>query len=76
MFRIKRGKGQYDNLIFTGAWEMSKHYIYRYQKQELITKQKRIHTPTFKGYWDTKDKTRMSYVINRTTGSNFDFKTL
>ena len=77
MFRIKRGKGQYDNLVFTGAWEINKHHqiIYRYEKGELITKQKRIHTLIFKGYWDIKDKTRISYVINRATDSSFDFKT-
>jgi len=77
MFRIKRGKAHYDTLIFTGAWEINKHHqiIYRYQKQELITKQKRIHILTFKGYWDIKDKTRISYVIDRATDSSFDFKT-
>jgi hypothetical protein len=77
IFRIKRGKGRYDNLIFTGAWEINKHHqiIYRYQKQELLTKQKRIHTLTFKGYWDIKDKTRISYVLDRTTDSSFTFKT-
>jgi hypothetical protein len=76
-FRVKKGKGEYDILAFDGAWEIGKNYqvVYKYEKTQLITKQKKIHTLIFKGHWDIKDKARISYVIDRNTNSVFNFKT-
>jgi len=76
-FRVKKWRGKEDILAFDGIWEIGKNYqlIYQYQKEHLARKLKRTHTLTFKGYWDIKDKARISYVIDGSTGSVFNFKT-
>ena len=75
-FRVKKEKGRHDILTFKGGWRLNKHYqiIYQYEKARLIRKQKKIHTLIFKGYWEIKDKARISYVIDRTSESVFGFK--
>lgn len=77
MFRVKKEEGQYDILTFDGAWDIGKNYqiIYQYKKSHLIRKRDETHTVIFKGYWDIKDKTRISYVIDKDTHSVFNFKT-
>lgn len=76
-FRVTREKGKYDILTFDGTWEINKDHqiIYRYEKARLIRKLKKIHTLTLKGYWDIKDKARVSYVIDKNTNSSFNFRT-
>ncbi len=76
-FRVKKQYGKYDILTFDGIWEINKNHeiIYTYQKAHLIRKLKKIHTLTFKGHWDIKDKTRISYIIDRNTNSVFSFRT-
>ncbi|MGB2706235.1 MAG: hypothetical protein WBC74_05225 [Candidatus Omnitrophota bacterium] len=76
-FRVTREKGKYDILTFDGIWEINKDHqiIYRYEKARLIRKLKKIHTLTLKGYWDIKDKARVSYVIDKNTNSSFNFRT-
>ena len=76
-FKAKKGRGEYDILTFDGTWEIGKNYQlrYQYQKEHLVTKLKKIHTLIFKGYWDIKNKKRISYVIDRNTDSVFNFKT-
>ena len=76
-FRVKNWQGKNDILTFDGIWKIGKNYqiIYQYKKAQLVRKLKKIHTLTFKGYWDIKDKARISYVIDRNTDSIFNFKT-
>jgi len=76
-FRVKKGQDEYDILTFDGIWGINKNHqiIYQYKKEQLVRKLKKIHTLAFKGYWDIKDKTRISYVIDRNSGSVFNFKT-
>jgi hypothetical protein len=76
-FRVNKGRGRYDPLTFDGAWQINKNYqiIYRYLKEELIKKKKRAHILIFKGHWDIRDKVRVSYVLDRDSGSGFDFET-
>jgi len=76
-FRINKWQGDDDNLVFEGTWQINKNHeiIYRYQKKDLLRNTKRIQTLTFKGYWDIRDKYRLSYVIDKNSGSGFDFKT-
>lgn len=76
-FRVDKGRGRYDPLIFEGAWQVNKNYqiIYRYKKEELTQKKKRVHALVFKGYWDIRDKARLSYVLDKDIGSGFDFET-
>ena len=74
-FRVQKEKGRHDILIFKSAWEINKNHriIYQYEKARLIRKRKKIHTLTFKGHWDIRDKARLSYVIDRNTDSVFNF---
>jgi len=76
-FRVDKGRGRYDPLIFYGAWKINKNYqiIYRHSKEKLTQKKKRTHALTLKGYWDIKDKARLSYVLDRETASGFNFET-
>ena len=76
-FRVKKQYGRHDILTFKGAWEINKNHelVYRYEKAHLIRKSRKIHTLVFKGYWDIKDRARISYVISEDTNSVFNFKT-
>ncbi|MCG2711732.1 MAG: hypothetical protein L6416_05355 [Candidatus Omnitrophica bacterium] len=76
-FRVQKEKGSHDILTFKGAWKINKQHqiIYQYEKAQLIRKRKKIHTLIFQGYWDIKDKGRISYVLDAQSNSVFDFKT-
>jgi hypothetical protein len=76
-FRVNKGHGRYDCLTFDGIWQIDENYqiTYSYQKEEGARKSKRIHSLAFKGYWDIRDKARLSYVIDTDTDSGFDFNT-
>ncbi|UCD55294.1 MAG: hypothetical protein JSV93_00415 [Candidatus Omnitrophota bacterium] len=76
-FIAKKREGKHDILAFNGIWEINKNYeiIYRYQKAQFIRKLKKIHTLTFKGHWNIKDKCRISYIMDRNTNSVFNFRT-
>ncbi|MFH1856983.1 MAG: hypothetical protein ABH836_07180 [Candidatus Omnitrophota bacterium] len=76
-FMVKREEGKNDILTFRGAWEINKQHeiIYQYEKTRLTRKEKEIHTLTLKGYWDIKDKLRVSYVLDQQSNSAIDFKT-
>jgi len=77
IFKTKKEEGKHDILMLEGAWELNKNHqvIYRYEKAHLTKKLKKVHTIVFKGYWNIRDKARMSYVIDKTTNSFFSFKT-
>ncbi|MDD4953931.1 MAG: hypothetical protein PHG40_03380 [Candidatus Omnitrophica bacterium] len=70
-FKVDKGGDDFDALTFEGAWQIDKNYqiIYEYRSK------KGIHTLAFKGFWDIKDRTRLSYAIEGDTDSIFDFKT-
>ena len=76
-FRVNKGNGRYDCLTFDGTWQIDENYqiTYSYQKERLVRKDKEVHTLNFKGYWDIRDKARLSYVIDSNTDSRFDFNT-
>ncbi|MFA5411280.1 MAG: hypothetical protein WC321_05415 [Candidatus Omnitrophota bacterium] len=76
-FKVDKGQGKFDSLVFEGAWDIDKNYqiIYKLEKEQLTRRRKKIHTLTFKGHWEVKDKTRLSYVIDADSGSGFEFKT-
>lgn len=76
-FRINKEHSRFDYLTFEGAWEINKNnqITYNYQKEQLARKNKKIHTLIFKGYWDIKNKARLSYVIDAPSASGFDFNT-
>ena len=74
-FRVRKQGGKYDILIFDGIWDIGKNYqmIYQYRKARLTRKVEQVHTLTFKGQWDIKDKARVSYLIEGDTESAFNF---
>ncbi|MBU1044193.1 MAG: hypothetical protein KJ915_07330 [Candidatus Omnitrophica bacterium] len=76
-FRIQKEDGSCDFLTFKGTWDINKQHqiIYKYEKSQLITKKKTIHTLIFQGYWNIKDKGRLSYVLDLQSDSVFNFKT-
>ncbi len=76
-FHVKKEKGIHDILTLKGAWEINKDHriIYRYEKASLITKKKKAHTLTFKGHWDIKKRLCISYALEGSTDSVFDFRT-
>ena len=76
-FKVERDRSRSDILMLRGMWEINKNHeiIYQYEKTQLIRKLKKTHSLTFKGHWDIKDKARISYVLDRSSGSLFDFKT-
>ncbi len=49
--------------------------IYSYKRDSLPgNKRKDVTELVFRGYWDVKDKVRISYVLSKETGSGFDFR--
>jgi hypothetical protein len=74
-FYVKKESGKYDILTFGLAWEMNKNHqiIYRYEKASLLKKKKEAHELTFKGYWDIKGKTRITYLLDADSQSGFEF---
>ena len=75
-FRVRKEKGRHDILIFDNIWEINKSHqiIYQYKEAHLLRKKKKVRTLTFRGHWDIRDKARISYVIDRNSGSLFHFK--
>lgn len=76
-FSVDKERGSADSLTFAGAWQINENYqiIYRYEQAQMLRKAKKIHTLIFKGYWDIKERARLSYIIDCDSGSGFDFKT-
>jgi hypothetical protein len=75
-FRVRRERGRYDILTLDGIWGINRAHqiIYRYKSSRLIRKSKRVHTLTFKGHWDIPDKSRISYIMDKKSGSVFSFR--
>lgn len=75
-FRVNRERGGADYLTFAGIWEIGRGYqiIYKYEKEGLLRKKKRVRTVTFKGSWEIKGRSRISYVIERGSGSVMEFR--
>lgn len=76
IFKINKESGSSDTLTFEGKWELNKNQgiVYQYQKTQLKRKLKEIHTLIFKGYWEIKEKARLSYIIDRNNNSVFNFR--
>jgi len=76
-FHVRKEGPRYDILTFTGAWTIDDNHqiVYQYEKSRLLKKKSQTHTLIFNGYWDIRDKARLSYVLSRDTNSVFDFET-
>lgn len=70
-FRVKKGGGRYDTLIFDAIWEINKQQriVYHYEKKKLNK------TLTFKGFWDVSKRNRLCYKLSLDEKSVFDFQT-
>ncbi len=75
-FWVKRESGAYNILTFNGVWEAGgrNQIIYNYERASLIRKKKETHALTFNGHWDIREKWRISYILDATSSSAFDFK--
>lgn len=75
-FRLRKESGKYDILTFNGVWAVNKNHqiVYEYEKADLMTKNRRSHALIFRGYWDIRKKTRISYVLSGGTDSAFSFE--
>lgn len=60
-----------DVLIFRNAWQLnkSKQIIYNYKK--LVTKTE--HTLIFKGFWEIYGRRKLSYLLEKSNQSRFNF---
>jgi hypothetical protein len=67
-FGVERDQGIADGLILSGAWEINKNneIIYRRGRDE--------NDLLFRGHWDIADKCRLSYILDKKTGSGFNFQ--
>ena len=76
-FHIRKESGRCNILTFNGAWEIDKQnkIVYRYETADLATKKNRVHTLEFDGYWDIRDRYRISYLLGAGTDLSFEFKT-
>jgi hypothetical protein len=67
-FGVERDQDSVDGLTLSGAWEINKNneIVYRRAKSgnDLL----------FRGHWDIKDKCRLRYVLDKKTGSAFNFQ--
>lgn len=76
-FRVNKGQGQYDTLVFTAIWEINQQHriVYRYEKAQLIRKERLNKTIEFKGFWDIAKRNRLSYNLSLDGKSGFEFRT-
>ncbi len=65
-----------DSLLFQGSWKLKNNSIlYSYKKYLSSKTKKDKQNLVFSGYWDIKNKYRLSYIMDKTSGSDFDFRT-
>lgn len=67
-FKVSKGVGLYDTLTFEGAWEIGKNYqiSYKYKETEGLL--------TLAGFWNITKKDILTYHLDFTNRSFFDFK--
>jgi len=75
-FHVRNESGRRNILTFNGTWEIDKRnkIVYRYENASLITKKRQVHSLEFDGYWDIRNRYRISYFIGAGTDSSFDFR--
>jgi len=74
-FLVQKKNDAHNELMLSGSWEIDKNnqIIYTYTKTGLKTGRKIRQNIAFKGHWDFSKKYRLIYVLNKGTGSGFDF---
>ena len=65
-----------DTLTFQGAWQLNENQqvAYNYERTNLRTKTRSLHTLVLSGYWEITSASRLSYIISTGANSRLDFK--
>lgn len=76
-FRMKRESGKSNILTFDGTWETDKNnsILYRYIKRVGVRRSSKVHEIVFKGRWDIAGRTAITYTLDASTNSAFNFRT-
>lgn len=69
-------KGQPDTLTFQGSWQLNENQqiTYVYEKTDLKTKSKVLHSLVLSGYWQITSVDRLAYILSSGANSRFGFK--
>lgn len=73
---VLKNRDSQEVLVFKNEWQVNKrqHIIYRYERQNLKTKRKQTHTIEFIGFWRLTGAHRLSYHLEASSSSAFDFR--
>jgi len=76
-FRVRKGRGRHDTLIFNGVWEVDKNHrvVYAYEKSQHKRREKLKRILRFKGHWNISRRNSLSYELGLAGKSIFDFRT-
>lgn len=75
-FLVERQSDRADRLTLAGGWEVGPNHelLYRFTRRHLKTKERDLHTLTFRGTWDVTEANRLTYVLDRDSDSAFRFR--
>ena len=74
-FQLKKGDPEAP-LTFQGAWEIGEYHelLYRYQKKDPLTSEKKEELLSFRGAWEIREKDYLTYLLGLDGKSRFDFQ--
>ncbi|MCM8800563.1 MAG: hypothetical protein NC912_00895 [Candidatus Omnitrophica bacterium] len=74
-FVVKK-ETQPDILVFKGTWQINQNQkiTYTYEKTDLKTQTKHLHTLVFEGFWEINERNRLTYILSKGIDSRFDFR--
>ena len=75
-FEAERQKGRPDWLTLQGAWEVGPGHqiLYRFHRENLKTRKQDERILRFSGRWEIDPEKRLTYVLDRVSGSAFRFR--
>lgn len=75
-FRVDKGDGKKDVLVFVGSWSVGRHHELVYAFEEISSKSGRKESKelVFKGYWEATAPGRLIYYLGAGPESIFKFK--
>ncbi len=74
-FLIKKKAEGNQALTLQGTWDVKQNtLVYTYNKSSLGSKVKQSHDLYFKGYWQIKGKSHLTYILDTQDLSRFDFR--
>ena len=74
-FQLKKGDPE-SPLVFQGVWEIGEHHelLYRYQKKDAVTGEKKEESLAFRGVWEIHEKDHVTYALGLDGKSRFTFQ--